>query len=151
MNFLLNRGGAGKSLTRSQSAEEVSKLMTSHIALARSYQRLLEAMGDDGPATDSIKALQKEHRDDLAKLSEIVLSAGGIPPRQAEPLNSESRASMINELAEAERALRDDLEAQLKLKHHLRTRAVLEHDLENTVRRIGSLRDVAAKLSIAVG
>jgi hypothetical protein len=150
MNFLLNRGGAGKSLSRAETADEISKIMRSHIALISAYGSFAGLL-DKPSEIDQVHQLQKEHRDDLAKLSEIVLSAGGVPPREASGSFGSDLDSLLRGVSEAERGLRDEIREQLKLKHHLRTVAVLEHDLANTERRVGLLQDLGRSLSIAVG
>jgi bacterioferritin (cytochrome b1) len=151
MNFLLNKGGAGKSLTRSSTVSEVSKLMSAQIALLGSYEALLGVVDSDSDLAASLSALQKQHRDEIPKLSEIILSSGGIPPRESSPPTGDDVDSLIRAVNDGERAMRTDLEEQIKLKHHLRTIAVLKTLLANTERRIGAIQTVAQQLSIPVG
>lgn len=150
MNFLLNRGGAGKSLSRAETVAQASSLITRHIALLRSYDRLVEAMAPDDESVEQIRKLQKQHRADIAKLCEIVLSANGTPPREAAPLEGSGIDSLLRSLTDGERSLREELEAQLAKKHHMRTIAVLETLLANTEERIGILQTVARTHSVPV-
>lgn len=154
MNFLLNKGGAGKSLTRSKTAVEASRLLTSHIQLLRTYGNLTAAMGAENASVDSVdsvKALQKEHRDDIAKISEIILSSGGVPPREADSFEGDDIESLLRAVDDGERSLRRSLEEQLTQKHHLRTIAIMETLLVNTERRIGVIQTLAQQLKIPVG
>ena len=151
MNFLLNKGGAGKSLTRSDSVSEVSKLMRAQIGLLNTYEALIGVVESDTDLARSLSALQKEHRDEIPKLSEIILSSGGEPPRESSPLAGDDVDSLIRAVNEGERSMRSDLEQQIKLKHHIRTIAVLKTLLANTERRIGEIQTAAQQLSIPVG
>ena len=136
MNFLLNRGGAGKSLSRAQTAAEMSKLMIRHIELLRTYDALIESIGNDA-SIENLKALQQDNRADISKLSEIILSSGGVPPREGMLLAGDGADALIKSVNNAERELRSDIEEQLEQKHHLRTLAIMETLLANTQLRIG--------------
>jgi hypothetical protein len=151
MNFLLNKGGAGKSLTRSQTASDVSKLMTGQIELLGAYGALIAAVGNDSDLAKSLGALEKELRDEIPKLSEIILSSGGVPPRKADQPTGDDVESFLRAVNDGERSMRSDLEEQLKLKHHIRTIAVLNTILANTERRIGEIQTVAQQLRVPVG
>ena len=151
MNFLLNKGGAGKSLTRSQTVSEVTKLMSAQIALLETYEALLGVVDSDSDLARSLSALQKQHRDEIPKLSEIILSSAGVPPRKSSLPAGDDVDSLIRAVNDGERAMRTDLEEQIKLKHHLRTIAVLNTLLANTEQRIGAIQTVAQQLSIPVG
>jgi hypothetical protein len=150
MNFLLNRGGAGKSLNRSQSAAEMSNLMKSHIGLLRTYEALVALMGDDTDSISTLKSLQKQHRTEIAQLSEIVLSSAGIPPRDADRLSGDDVSELTRAIDRGERSLRGDLQLQLKQKHHRRTIAVLESHLENTEARIGEITTLTKRLNVPI-
>ena len=150
MNFLLNKVVAGKSLTRSQTATEASKLLTGHIELLQTYDALVRALGAESDATESVSALQRGHRDDICLLSEIILSSGGVPPRKASPPAGDDVDSLLRAANDGERSLRRNLEDQIKLKHHLRTIAVLKTLLANTERRIGEIKTMAEQLSLPV-
>ena len=149
MNFLLNRGGAGKSLTRGQTVAEMSKLMIRHIELLRTYDTLIESIGD-GSTADELKTIQKENRADIAKLAEIILSSGGVPPREGGLLAGQEPQTLIRSVNDAERELRSDIEQQLEHKHHMRTLAVMEMLLENTERRLGLVQHMAQHFSVPV-
>jgi hypothetical protein len=150
MSFLLNRGGAGKSLTRAETAAEISSLISRNIALLRSYDELAGHLASEGPEAASVQTLAKGHRVDIAKLSEIVLSNMGVPPREAEPVGGNDLGSLVRNLADGERSLREELENQLTKKHHRRTVAVLETQLANAEERIGILQDLARQHSVPV-
>ena len=149
MNFLLNKGGAGKSITRAQTAAEMSTLMIRHIELLRTYDMLIKSLGEGG-AADRLRELQKDNRADIARLSEIILSSGGVPPREGLLLRGDGPTGLIKSVNSAERELRHDIEEQLEQKHHLRTVAVMEGLLANTERRIGFVQQMAHRYSVPV-
>ncbi len=150
MNFLLNKGGAGKSMSRARTAAEASKLMTCHIELLQTYDALADATGSESDTAELVSALQKELRDDIPKLSEIILSSGRVPPREASPLVGDDVESLLHAIDDGERSLRRDLEDQILLKHHLRSIAVFKNLLANTEHRIGEIRTMARQLSLTV-
>jgi hypothetical protein len=150
-NFLLNRGGAGKSITRHETAAAMSDLVRPLISIMRGYENLAGLI-DDAEAVAFIHASQNRTRSDIAKLSEIILSTGGITPRDVEPVGADDDPDqLIRALNEAERAFRDALESSLKLKHHYRTIAVLETLQKNTEDRIALVRELARRQNVPVG
>jgi len=150
-NFLLNRGGAGKSITRHETAGAMSELVRRLISITRTYNHLLEAVRNE-ESDQRLGAMQNRTRTDIGKLSEIILSTGGITPRYADPVStSDDPDQLIRALNEAERAFRDELEESLKLKHHYRTIAVLETLHKNTEDRIGLVRELAHEHNVPVG
>lgn len=150
-NFLLNRGGAGKSITRQETAEAMNDLVRRLISIMRTYERLSVAIADVDAGLQ-IDAMQNRTRTDIAKLSEIILSTGGVTQREADPVSSgEDPDQLIRALNEAERSFRDALEESLKLKHHYRTIAVLETLHKNTDGRIALVRELARHHNVPVG
>lgn len=148
-NFFLNRGGAGKSLTRAKTAAEMSKLMIRHIELLRTYDALIDTLDDPG-SSEELEVVQKENRADISKLSETILSAGGVPPRDGDCLGGTAMPDLIKSLNVAERELRSGLEVQLESKHQLRTVAIVENLLANTEKRIGLVHAMAQRYRIPV-
>jgi len=149
-NFLLNKGGAGKSITRHETAGAMSALVRRLISITRTYEHLLVAR--NAGSDQRLSAMQNRTRTDIGKLSEIILSTGGITPRYADPVStSDDPDQLIRALNEAERAFRDELEESLKLKHHYRTIAVLETLHKNTEDRIGLVRELAHEHNVPVG
>lgn len=150
-NFLLNRGGAGKSITRQETGDAMGDLVLRLIGITRSYERLAVVIGDVEPGL-KITAMQNRTRTDIGKLSEIVLSTGGVTPRDADPVSeSDDPDQLIRALNQAERDFRDALEESLKLKHHYRTIAVLETLQKNTEDRIALVRELAHHYNVPVG
>jgi len=150
-NFILNRGGAGKSITRHETAAAMSDLVVPLIGIMRTYEHLATLIHDEEAGT-RIEVTQNRTRNDIAKLSEIILSTGGVTPRGADPVDSSENPDMtIRRLNEAEREFRQALENSLKLKHHYRTIAVLETLLKNTEERITLVREIAHLHNVPVG
>lgn len=150
-NFLLNRGGAGKSMTRHETAAAMSNLVSPLIAIMRTYQHLSDFIEDEGLSA-RMDAMQNRTRTDISKLSEIILSTGGVTPREADAVASgDDPDEIIRQLDTAERALRESIEESLKLKHHYRTIAVLETLVKNTEERIVFVRELAHLHNVPVG
>ena len=150
-NFLLNRGGAGKSITRAETAEAMAQLTVPLIGIMRAYEHL-KAILDNEEAAQHIDASQNRTRADIGKLSEIILSTGGITPRDTASLtDDDDPAQVIRTLNESERAFKSSIVESLKMKHHYRTIAVLENLQKNTEARIRLVRDLARSRNVPVG
>lgn len=129
----------------------MSDLVRHLIGIMRSYERLAVTIGDVEPGL-KIAAMQNRTRTDIGKLSEIILSTGGVTPREADPVStSEDPDQLIRALNEAERNFRDALEESLKLRHHYQTIAVLETLVKNTEGRIVLVRELAHHYNVPVG
>jgi hypothetical protein len=118
--------------------------------MLQTYGELARHIASDSPEAASVETLARGHRVDIAKLSEIVLSNMGVPPREAGPLAGNDLDSLLRNLTNGERSLREELEKQLSKMHHRRTVAVLETQLANSEERIGILQELARQHSVPV-
>lgn len=153
----LGRGGAGRYISRAESAERLLPLIERGNVLIQRYAHLLEAL-PEGPARERIAAIVPFVRTDVSKLYELVYSLGGTAPTglemQTHPL--ERAADPLAAVREAEQAFHDALRDEIDaVHHHERTRGVLASLHGQRVRgsaneggsiaRLGILRSLAAR------
>ena len=149
---LLNKGGAGRYISREESVERLLPVAERHLDLLRAYDRQLAVM-PEGPMREPIEAMMPYLRTEVSKMSETILSLGGTPPSGAgrgpvEPAASGSPRDRVQDLMRAETDFGDALRAEVDSVHHQeRTRAVVEHNAEASQARIDLLRGVAASLT----
>lgn len=145
--LLLNKGWAGKTLSRQETVERINPLIRRHHELNRSYDFAIGHL-DDRAASEQLNTFQKTARADVGKLSETVLSAGGVSYNgtdlepEAFDLGSDD-AAILRELARIESEFADMLNDELELEHQIRTRAILGAVLLNTRTRLDYVRGLA--------
>ena len=154
---ILNKGGAGRYISRAHSVERLQPVADRHLDLMYEYDDILARMPEGGPK-GQLAAMMPYLRTEVAKMSETILSLGGTPPSgvRRTPGGVVQRTAVgtgrpaperIQDLIEAERdfggALRDEAEA---VHHQERTRAILNHNAEASNSRIDLLRDLAAAI-----
>ena len=157
---ILNKGGAGRYISRAASVERLQPVAQRHLDLMYEYEGILGGM-PDGLPKEKLEAMMPYLRTEVAKMSETILSLGGTPPSGvrrrpgeaggvADPEAGRPTADRTDALIEAERdfggALRDEAEA---VHHQERTRAILNHNAEASDARINLLRDINATLQQA--
>ncbi|WP_412062512.1 hypothetical protein [Rubrivirga sp. IMCC45206] len=147
---LLNKGGAGRYVSRQESAERLMPVAERHLDLLDTYTA---AMADfpDGPSRTRLDAMMPYLRTEVAKISETILSLGAAPPTGAgrgpiAPVTGDARAR-VDALLDAEKGFSDALAQEVDVVHHQeRTRAILNHNAEASAARIDLLRGIAADL-----
>ena len=148
---ILNKGGAGRYISREESVERLLPMAEHHLDLCATYDAALGAL-PDGPARTRLSALAPYVRIETAKIFETILSLGGTAPtgtdREPAAPATGSVADVIKGLRDAEgtfsRALLDEVDV---VHHQERTRAILEHNARASESRLGVLRDIVAELS----
>ena len=146
---LLNKGGAGRYISRQESAERLMPIAQRHLDLLLAYDRQLAVM-PDGPAKEQIEAMMPYLRTEVAKVSETILSLGAAPPSGAgagpvRPAPEEPSRGRVQGLLDDERVFGDALRHEADAVHHQeRTRAILNHNAEASAARIDLLRGVLA-------
>lgn len=146
-SLFLNKGWAGKTLSRAETAARLNPLIRAHCALNHSHECAVRAL-ENREAADKLAALQRMARMDAGKLSEVVLSAGSAPFSGAstEPEAFNPGAS-DREIARALGKLEGDFEEllrdELEIAHQMRTRAILSAVLANTRNRRKYVRKLA--------
>ena len=146
-NFVLNKGWAGKSLSREATVERLNPLLRRHIELNHSYDYLMVQLDDD-EASEQMGRFQKIARNDVGKVRETILSSGGVAYSgiDLEPDDIAlhgKRDQMLDQLVEQEQALLDHVKEEQSLngrEHHMRTKAILENLHQNSQERLNFLK-----------
>ena len=148
---ILNKGGAGRYISREETAERLLPLVAQHNRLLQAYGYTLDRLDDTG-AHERLDALMPYLRTHLAKLDETVYSAGGTPSNGTELEPGEtgrgrSDAEMLYHLLDRERAYHDTLTDEIDAVHHQeRTRAILGHLARGSETRLEALRTLTNRL-----
>lgn len=148
---ILNKGGAGRYISRAESIDRLLPITDRHLALLREYDGAMAAL-PAGPDRERLAAMMPYLRTEIAKISETILSLGGTPATGVshEPATATAgdARSVFKGLLDAEttfgRALREEIDA---VHHHERTRAILGHNAEASDARIDLLRGIVADLA----
>ncbi|MDX1531013.1 MAG: hypothetical protein R3362_05770 [Rhodothermales bacterium] len=148
---ILNRGGAGFSMSRAETADVLSGLVRQHQILLNSYDAALRDLAD----RDLAAALEPEMvtlRTELSKIKELVYSNGGTPPNgtDLDPKTlriGETDGEIVHALADLERAYRGTLQAEIdRANHQMRTYALIEALHQRTEDRIGILHPIVSRM-----
>ena len=148
---ILNKGGAGRYISREESVERLQPIAAAHLDLVYAYDAAAAAL--DGPARERLDAVLPYLRIETNKVFETILSLGGTAAMgtEREPAGPATGdvGSVVRRLREAETGfgalLRDEADA---VHHQERTRAILEHNARASESRLGVLRDIAAELRL---
>lgn len=139
----LNKGGAGRSLSRTDTIDVLNPLVQQHIDLLSYYNAVCRALSDQ-KLEESLNAALPRLRNELGKIRESVLALGGIAPTGVgEPLLTldGTDGNLLYDLEQQERALRDALKQALEYPHYqFQTLAILNNNLAGSESRIGALR-----------
>ena len=147
---LLNKGGAGRYISREETVERLAPISQRHLDLLFAYDRALAGL-PDGPVKEQLEAMMPYLRTEVAKISETMLSLGGTPATgvEREPATDAGDATRdrVQTLLGAEKSFGDALREEVDIVHHQeRTRAILTHNAEASTSRIDLLRALAADL-----
>lgn len=153
---LLQRGWAGKTITRAETVNRLNPLLLQFLKLNHYYQNAIRSHGD-AAVTDALERVQKSARVDVGKLSETILSCGGSPENgtDLEPGDFEVTADdveMLAELRDLESAFNDALtEERQEIEHQMRTRGILEALKSNSTERLELLGDLHERAQSRAG
>jgi bacterioferritin (cytochrome b1) len=143
-NLLLKKGWAGRTMDRAESARRLNPVLRAHHELNYTYDAAIARL-DNGELTDRLAAFQRTARADAGKLSESVLSLGGIPqtgvdmePDAYDP--GSDRDSILRRLIEIEERFVEQIDAENKVEHQMRSRAILGNTRQNTRERLDFLK-----------
>ena len=144
---ILNKGGAGRYVTRAESVVRLLPVAEAHLTLLAAYDAAFAAM-PVGPARERIAAVMPLLRTEVSKISETLLSYGATPPSgmstPAQPAASDPTDALLD-LADRERIFAKELSDEVDAVHHQeRTRAILGHNAAASGRRLGVLRELTA-------
>lgn len=141
---LLKKGWAGRTISREETVERLNPLIRQLTVLMYAYRHAVDHLADRAIAAE-LDATLKTLRADLGKLSETVLSNGGVAYNGVD-LDPGSNAPGSNDdeilfnLLDAEQAFHERVEAEQEVEHQMRTRAILGVVKQNSRDRLGLLR-----------
>ncbi|HYE96804.1 MAG TPA: hypothetical protein VD962_11405 [Rubricoccaceae bacterium] len=147
---LLNRGGAGRYLSRAESVERLQPLVRQFNRLVMDYAAAEERLAGTRHA-ERLGTLAKALRTEGGKLFETVFSLGGKAPTGAdlEPdadALGRSAADVLYHLLDTERAYHEALTEEVDAVHHQeRTRAILGNVARGSAARLDALRELTAR------
>ena len=145
--LFLNKGWAGRTISREETAERINPIIKKHHELNHAYGHAIRTV-ENRETAETMNTLHKTARADIAKLSETVLSAGhasyngtDLDPEDFHVGSDD--AAIIDHLNELEAEFEDLLSDELKLEHQIRTRAILSVVHRNSRARLEFLRGAA--------
>jgi hypothetical protein len=142
----LNKGWAGRTMSRQETIEHINPLIRMHHELNHAYRQAINHVSNREVAR-RLDGFQRTARADIGKLSETVLSAGGVAyngidlERGGDRFASEEGA-LIRNLKDAEEEFHRRLTDELAGNHQIRSRAILSVVQANSRVRLDHLRDV---------
>ncbi len=149
---VLNRGGAGRYISRAESIERLLPVAVRHLDLLYAYTGILPAIAD-AAARARAEAIMPYLRTEVSKIYETILSFGGTAPtgvaRDPEGSAPAGRtdADHLDALLAAERDFGAALTEEAEAVHHQeRTRAILNHNAGGSAQRLDVLRGIVAGL-----
>ncbi len=153
---ILNRGWAGKTITRSKTVERLNPLILQFLKLNHSYQCVIRSHSDSA-LTEALQRVQKTARADVGKLSETVLSCGGTPENGTDLEASDfdlgnDELDMLYQLEDLETGFNQTLEHELDdVEHQMRTRGILEAVKSNSSERLELLSNLIDRAEASIG
>lgn len=151
-DLIFNRGGFGASISRAETIERLNPLIEQHVKLNHQYTYVIRNHKSADIVT-LLNGLQKTARADVGKLSEVVLSAGGVPYNGTDLEEhdfdlGDDQTEMLFKVQDAEEdflnKMKDELDA---VTHQMRTIALLEVVRNNSDERLRTMRSVTRPLT----
>ncbi|MGI9173794.1 MAG: hypothetical protein ACR2GR_00550 [Rhodothermales bacterium] len=153
LNFLLNKGGAGVSMTRQDTIDRINPIIEAYVRLNHAYEDTLRRL-PNREMVGQLEAFQKIARVDVGKLNETVFSAGGVAyngtdvePGSVTLEETENDEDLLSALEDQEAAFQDQIGPEFDLKpgHHIRTQAVLSIIRSNSQSRLDYIRGLTKR------
>ena len=148
--LLLQKGWAGKTISRSETVDRLNPILERFIRLNYTYDAA-ERQAQDDDLASGIALHQKTARADSGKLAETIFSCGGtafsgtsLEPREFEAGGSD--VEIVENLIELERDFQLTLEAEDEIEHQMRTRAIISVVRDNSEKRLEFLRETNKKV-----
>jgi hypothetical protein len=146
---ILNRGGAGYSISRQETIDRLKPHVERGLELSRAYASTLPRL-DARDAVARLEALMPYLRTEIGKLYETIFSAGGTAPTgvglRDELVPADDDTDPLTTLTRLERrfgkALRDEVDS---VHHQERTRAILRSVAAGSDGRLDVLREMAVR------
>lgn len=143
--LFLNKGWAGRTMDRQETVERVNPVVKGLTELLHYYLDAESRLNESGRAV--VAQALRTLRADIGKLSETVLSAGGVAyaGTDLEPGELRLGEQFLSELMEREASFCRETSAQNTEDHQIRTRAILAKVTENGAERLRMLRALGGR------
>ena len=134
--LVLQKGWAGKTISRAETAKRVNELIRPLIDLLHLYNASLSASGSDSGVRDMQQAMPVL-RADIGKLTETVHSCGAVAYSGTDLSTSSYSVEESNWTAVLEReiAYAGAVSEEKAIEHQIRTRAILANVVANSTHR----------------
>jgi len=148
-NPILNRGGAGISISRPETVDRLRPLIRQFNELHLLYVSALPRL-PAGEGRERVEGLLRIARMDIDKIEETIHSSGGVSYTltdigEMKLAGSGQDDGVLEQLLAAERAFLAAIQGESKTKHHIRTQAILMNVESNSRARLGMLEDTVRK------
>lgn len=146
LRTVLNKGGAGRSISRAESVERIVPFVTRQLELLKAYDGATSRLSNGVTRQRMEEVVLPNLRTELNKLYETVFSLGGAAPTGAEMEWTGSALSggdddVLRELIELDQAFSADLREEIDAVHHQeRVRAILGHNAGGSDDRVAFVR-----------
>lgn len=153
LNFFLNKGGAGVSISRRETVERLNPIIRHHAALNLYYDAVAEAAAEAAAEPEVAAQLapaRKTMRTDVGKLAESIYSAGGVAytgtdlDPAAHRLDGDDDDRLFR-LLELEQDFQQRVAAEFDVNHQIRTRAILENVRRHSQERLSLLKELTKR------
>lgn len=147
LDAILNKGGAGKSLSREATVDYLNPLLQKHNELIMAYESALDTL-EDRALAELLDDLQPRNRTDIMKMDEMVYSNGGTPPSGTDldpedfdlgSTDTERLGTLLTMEEAYHKMLETEYERRDPLPHDFRTKATLENVIKGSDARLDSL------------
>ncbi len=151
LNFFLNKGGAGVSLSRQETVNRLNPIIRSHYELNQAYSAFNDQI-EDRDIADRLAGFLRTARIDIGKLAETVFSAGGVAYNGVDMRNTSldvlpGKDTMLDDLLRREKQFQDALDAESEVQHQIRTQAILKNIQANSQAREKYLQELSHRMS----
>lgn len=138
--LLLKQGWAGRTISRAETIDHVNPIIRTMTVAMHHWGAAATTL--DGEAGRTVREALKTLRMDIGKLCETVFSCGGVAYNgtDLEPETFTADGDIWKTLADQEAAIAESLKPQLKIEHHMRTRAILAAVAANHEERVKLIR-----------
>ena len=143
---ILNKGGAGRYISREESVERLQPIVANHLDLLQAYTATAARLSDPATRQRFDDVILPNVRTELNKLYETVFSLGGSAPTGAGTDWDESaidgdEADRLRALIEMDKEFGETVSEEADAVHHQeRTRAILMHNAAKSGERLTFLR-----------
>lgn len=152
-DLFLQKGWAGKTISRAETAERINPILKQHLELNLLYENAARHVQDDGLRA-RLAEMGPTLRADAGKLAETVYSCGevaysGVDLEPEAAPHTGGDAGFVTELLDAEASFADAVRGEAEIEHQMRTRAILGVVGDHAEARLDILRAAARAMRIS--